>query len=279
MRKMNSRSGKASVVKELIFYILGALLIIGFIALYFPRFFGISMVPPAIRFLVNLRFPDFINIGFLPSAIRYFLYSNWATICAITVNAGIFILFLVFLPYRTKVNWRSKSAFSAFILALFAEMFGVPLLLYILSPIMHIGYYDKHAGGWTNNPLIFGWSGAVIGAWLTLFGMIIVVIGWHQIHRAQGLVTTGLYKTIRHPQYTGFFLVMTGWLLQWETTLTLIMYPFLLLMYFLLARSEEAQLKKEFGIEYESYCQRTSRFLPIRLDVFKKRKTPDTGSS
>ncbi len=270
---MKAQSGKTNIVKEVVLYMLGALLITGFIILYFPRFLGIAMVPPAIRYFVTLSFPKFLDVSFLPQTIRYFLYTNWATIMAITVNAGIFILFLVFLPYRTNVEWRSKGTFAAFILALFAEMFGIPLLLFILSPVMRISYYDKRAGGWANNPLIFGWGGAVIGAWLILIGMIIVVIGWHQIHRAKGLVKTGLYKYIRHPQYTGFILVMTGWLLHWETTLTMVMYPFLVIIYFLLARKEEAQLKKEFGSDYEAYRQRTSMFLPIHWAAFKKNKT------
>lgn len=259
---MNPRSNTLHRSKEVIFYLLGVLLIAGFVILYFPRFLGIGMVPPAIRYLFYQAGP------------------NWA----IAVNAGVFILFLLFLPYRTKIEWRSKSTFAAFILALFAEMFGIPLLLYILSPVMRISYYAKRHGGWLNNPLIFGWNGAVIGAWLTLIGMIIVIIGWHQIHRATGLVTSGIYKYIRHPQYTGFFLIMTGWLFHWETTLTLAMYPVLLLMYFLLARKEDQDLKNEFGDDYEIYRQKTPMFLPIRLNVFKAEKrpihnTPDQGSS
>ena len=245
---MNYQSNKTHIVKEVIFYLLGAFLIVGFVILYFPRFFGISMLPPAIRYL-------FYQLG-----------PNWT----IAVNAGIFILFLLFLPYRTKIEWRSKSAFAAFILALMAEMFGIPLLLYILSPVMRISYYAKRNGGWLNNPLIFGWNGAVLGAWLTLIGMVIVIIGWHQIHRASGLVTTGIYRYIRHPQYTGFFLLMTGWLLHWETTLTLTMYPILVIMYYLLARKEDNDLKNEFGDEYEIYRQKTSMFLPIRWNILKR---------
>jgi methanethiol S-methyltransferase len=245
---MNVRSSKTTIVKEVVFYVLGGLLILGFIILYFPRFLGIEMLPPAIRYL-------FYKLG-----------PNWA----IAANAGVFILFLLFLPYRTKIEWRSKSAFAAFILALMAEMFGVPLLLYILSPVMRISYYAKRGGGWLNNPLIFGWNGAVIGSWLTLIGMIIVIIGWHQIHRANGLVTTGIYKHIRHPQYTGFFFILTGWLLHWEITLTLAMYPILVIMYYLLARKEDRDLKNEFGDEYEDYRRRTPMFLPIHWNILKR---------
>lgn len=271
---MNTQSSKSSVVKEIVFYVLGVLLIGGFILLYFPRFLNIEMLPPAIRYLNSLHFPKFLDVNILPTAIRYFLYSNWATIWAILVNAGVFILFLIFLPYRTKVEWRSKGAFAAFILALMAEMFGIPLLLFILSPVMHISYFAKRNGGWLNNPLIFGWTGAVIGVWLTLIGMVLVILGWHQIVRAKGLVTSGIYKYIRHPQYTGLFLIMTGWLLHWETTLTLVMYPILLIMYYLLARREDKDLKNQFGDEFEIYRQKTPMFLPIRFKFFKSELRP-----
>jgi methanethiol S-methyltransferase len=267
---MKAQSSKTSIVKEIVFYILGALLIGGFISLYFPRFLSIETLPPAIHYLITLSFPKFLDLNVLPRAVRYFLSSNWATIWTIIANAGVFILFLVFLPYRTKVEWRSKGAFAAFVLALMAEMFGIPLLLYILSPVMRISYYAKHQGGWLNNPLIFGWNGAVIGVWLTLIGMIIVIFGWQQIHRAKGLVTSGIYKYIRHPQYTGFVLIMTGWLLHWETTLTLAMYPILVVMYYLLARKEDNELKKEFGDEYEIYSRKTPMFLPIHWKVLKR---------
>ncbi|MFT3890702.1 MAG: isoprenylcysteine carboxylmethyltransferase family protein [Anaerolineales bacterium] len=270
---MNTQSKTLQTIKEIVFYLLGVLLIGGFVILYFPRFWGIEKVPPAIRYLLSTRIPTFLDMSILPTPVRYFLMSNWATVWTIAVNAGIFLLFLVFLSYRTKVEWRSKGVFAAFILALFAEMFGIPLLLFILSPFMHISYYDKHNGGWLNNPLIFGWNGAVVGVWLTLIGMILVIIGWHQIHRAKGLVTWGIYKYIRHPQYTGFFLVMTGWLLHWETTLTLIMYPILAVMYYFLARKEDQGLTQEFGDEYEVYRQKTPMFLPIRWNTFKTQST------
>lgn len=238
---MNALESKPYVVKEVIFYIIGALLIAGFIILYLPRFAAIRILPPVIGYFLD-------HLG-----------RNGA----VAANAGVFILFLLFLPYRTKIEWRSKSAFSAFILALIAEMFGIPLLVFILSPLIHFSYYEAYIGGWLNNPRIFGWAGAVIGSWLTLIGMILVVIGWHQIHRATGLVATGIYKHIRHPQYTGFFLIITGWVLHWETTLTLLMYPVLVVMYFLLARQEDIELKNKFGNEYEVYRKRTPMFFPL----------------
>ncbi len=246
---MNILHNKSYVVKEVVFYILGALLIASFIILYLPRFAAIRIVPPVIEYFLD-------HLG-----------RDWAMVA----NAGVFILFLLFLPYRTKIEWRSKGAFSAFMLALIAEMFGIPLLVFVLSPLIHISYHEAYIGGWLNNPRIFGWPGAVIGAWLTLGGMILVIVGWHQVHRATGLVTTGIYKHIRHPQYTGFSLILTGWVLHWETTLTLLMYPLLIMMYFLLARREDIELKNGFRAEYESYRNRTPMFFPLLGVPLEKR--------
>lgn len=269
---MNTQSKILQRIKEVAFYLLGALLIGGFVILYFPQFLGINRTPPAIFYLFYMPSPTFLEADLLPAVVHDFLISNWATISTITVNAGVFLLFLIFLPYQARVEWRSKSVFAAFILALFAEMFGIPLLLFVLSPLIHPSYSVEPDRGWLYNPLIFGWNGAVVGDWLTLMGMILVIWGWHQIHRAKGLVTSGLYKYIRHPQYTGIYLVITGWLLHWETTLTLIMYPILVIMYYLLARQEEQNLRKEFGEHYEIYCQETFMFLPIDLNIFKVKK-------
>jgi protein-S-isoprenylcysteine O-methyltransferase Ste14 len=203
----------------------------------------------------------------MPPPIRY-LFCQKGRGWAIAANIGIFWLFLLFLPYRSKVEWRSKGAFAAFILALIAEMFGIPLLLYILSPLFNVSPVQKIPGlppiKWLNNPLIFGWFGMVIGTWMTLLGMILVIGGWTQIHRTTELVTTGLYKYMRHPQYTGLILVITGWLIHWATTLTVIMYPILLYMYYYLARKEEKTLGQEFGENYVKYKENTPMFLPTR---------------
>jgi protein-S-isoprenylcysteine O-methyltransferase Ste14 len=238
-------TSKLSTAKELIFYALGILLIAGFTYLYWTRFILDPVMPPAIRYL-------YFDLG-----------TDWA----ILANAGVFILFLLFLPYRGQVEWRSKGTFAAFILALFAEMFGIPLMVYILSPLLpdlrftQVGRFLPVL--MSLNPRYFGWPGAVLGAWMTLMGMLLVMAGWVQVHRATGLVTTGLYRYVRHPQYLGLFLIITGWILHWATWPTLLMYPILLVIYYRLARQEEKTLEQAFGTEYKTYRQRTPMFVPL----------------
>lgn len=232
--------------REVLYYLLGLLLMVGFIYLYSSRFiFEISM-PPAIGNLLYQR------------------GRAWT----ILINAGVFILFLVFLPYRRGIAWRSKGAFAAFILALMAEMFGIPLLLFILSPFLPAVLPDnalRHAfSAWLSQRGMGVMSsfGQILGAWLTLFGMLLVFVGWKMIHPSKGFVRTGIYHFIRHPQYSGIFLILTGWIIHWPTLPTLFMYPILLFAYVRLARKEENDMIAEFGEAYLRYRERTPGFFP-----------------
>jgi len=86
-----------------------------------------------------------------------------------------------------------------------------------------------------------------------------------KIHKSQTLVTSGIYRYIRHPQYTGIFLIITGWLLRWLNPTILIMYPILLILYYRLARREEKYVLKEYGDAYLKYKESTPMFSPIKL--------------
>ena len=97
------------------------------------------------------------------------------------------------------------------------------------------------------------------------FGFYLLSSAWSVLYKAQRsntLATTGPYARIRHPQYVAFVLILLGFLLQWPTLLTLAMFPILLIMYARLAITEEAEMRKRFGAEFEAYAARTPRFLP-----------------
>lgn len=165
-----------------------------------------------------------------------------------------------FFKPRTNRDWRSFSAFSAFLVALFSEMYGFPLTIYFLSGWLQsrfpgIDWLSHDAGhllemvfGWKTNPH-FGpfhlLSFAFIGG-----GFVLMSAAWRDLYEAQQrreLATTGPYFYVRHPQYIGFILVMFGFLLQWPTLLTLAMFPVLVWMYVRLARQEEREVRTEFG--------------------------------
>jgi protein-S-isoprenylcysteine O-methyltransferase Ste14 len=164
------------------------------------------------------------------------------------------------------------GATLAFFVALFTEMYGFPLTIYILTGILGSKYPAlnpfSHASGhlWL---VLFGGGQAMmvvihfISNGLVVIGFVIMWKGWKQIHGAQsGLVTDGLYAYVRHPQYAGLFLVMIGMLIQWPTIITALMFPVLLNVYYRLSKREEAEMVILFGNEYQRYREKTPMFIP-----------------
>ncbi len=177
----------------------------------------------------------------------------------IAVNVVLVLAFLTLLPYRrsTKGTWKSKGAFAAFALALMTEMFGWPLVLFLLAPLVEVPHIARP---WFD--AVGHWP-AQAGTLLSLFGLALVAGGWHQIHDADGLVTTGLYRYVRHPQYTGLMLFTLGWIVHWPSLVTLALWPVLAGAYFWLARREEREALAEHGDAWRRYAARTKRFVPF----------------
>ncbi|WP_262031341.1 methyltransferase family protein [Microvirga sp. Mcv34] len=212
-------------------------------------------------------------------------YGLWGLVI---LNSAVFILFaLSFFKPRTIRDWRSFGAFSAFLVALFAEMYGFPLTIYFLSGWLQsrfpgVDWLSHDAGhllemmfGWRANPH-FGpfhlLSFVLIGG-----GFIIIAAAWRVLYAAQQsgqLAMEGPYSYVRHPQYVGFVLVLTGFLLQWPTLLTLAMYPLLVAMYVRLSLSEEREVRAEFGPAYDAYARRVPRFLPRWSRLLEPRDRP-----
>lgn len=197
-------------------------------------------------------------------------YGLWA---AVIFNIFIFGLFAysAFKPV-TKRDWRTLGAFTAFIVALFTEMFGFPLTIYILTSILGKNYpvLDPftHANGhlWValagGSPILFNILHPLSNI-LIISGLIVIAIGWRGIHSGSGrLITDGIYRFIRHPQYSGFILMIVGFLIQWPTIITLIMAPILMVMYTMLAKKEEREMIALFGEEYQVYMKTVPRFIP-----------------
>ena len=177
----------------------------------------------------------------------------------IALNIVIVLAFLALLPYRrpTRNVWQSRGAFVAFVIALMTEMFGWPLVLFLVSPLVEVPII---ADRWFQ---AVGHGLASVGTAVSFSGIILIALGWRQIHRAQTLVSSGVYRYIRHPQYSGMFLFTFGWILHWPSLITLLIWPVLIAAYVWLARQEERHVREEFGEIYMDYAQRTKRFIPF----------------
>lgn len=208
-------------------------------------------------------------------------YGLWGLVI---VNSAVFIFFAyTFFKPQTPRDWRSFSAFSAFLVALFAEMYGFPLTIYFLSGWLQsrfpgVDWFSHDAGhllemmfGWKANPHAGPFhilSFVFIGG-----GFILISAAWKVLYDAQqtrSLATTGPYSYVRHPQYVGFILVMFGFLLQWPTILTLAMFPVLTVMYIKLARTEERDAMSEFGDAYTRYAAEVPGFIPKLARILGK---------
>lgn len=200
-------------------------------------------------------------------------YGLWSLV---VINSLVFIIFAFsFFKPKSLRDWRSFSAFSAFIVALFAEMYGFPLTIYLLSGWLQTRYpgvdFLSHDAGHLWHTLL-GWKGDPhsdplhILSFLFIFcGFVLLSAAWRVLYQAQRnhkLAIGGPYSRIRHPQYGAFVLIMFGFLLQWPTLLTLLMFPVLVWMYMRLADAEERDAERVFGERWRGYAARTPRFIP-----------------
>lgn len=200
-------------------------------------------------------------------------YGLWPLV---VINSAIFIMFAFsFFKPATARDWRTFSAFAAFIVALFVEMYGFPLTIYLLSGWLQTKFPNldlmSHNSGHLWSTLLGEKGDPHFGVLhiasyvLLAYGFYLLSAAWNVLYHAQrrrALATAGPYARVRHPQYVAFVLILLGFLLQWPTLLTLLMFPILLLMYGRLAISEEDEMRRQFGEAYENYVARTPRFLP-----------------
>ena len=191
-------------------------------------------------------------------------------------NSAIFLMFgYSFFKPETARDWRTFGAFGAFVVALFVEMYGFPLTIYLMSGWLQTRFPKldllSHDTGHLWSTLL-GEKGDPHFGVLHIASYVFLAVGfyllanaWDVLYRAQRsktLAVTGPYARIRHPQYVAFVLVLLGFLLQWPTLLTLLMFPILLVMYARLAMTEEAEMRKQFAAQYEAWAARTPRFVP-----------------
>jgi protein-S-isoprenylcysteine O-methyltransferase Ste14 len=200
-------------------------------------------------------------------------YGLWSLVI---INSAIFIIFAFsFTKPKTTLDWRSFGMYSAFIVALFTEMYGFPLTIYLLSGWLTQNYpgvdFLSHENGhlWHT---ILGLGGNAHFDILHILSNVFIILGfwllassWNVLYKAQKdrtLACSGTYSYIRHPQYSAFVIIMFGFLLQWPTLPTLVMFPILIYIYVRLARREEEDALAMFDEQYRNYMQKTPAFIP-----------------
>lgn len=200
-------------------------------------------------------------------------YGLWLLVL---INSAIFVAFAFsFFKPRTSRDWRTFGGFSAFVVALFVEMYGFPLTIYMLSGWLAkrypgVDFLTHDAGhiwfrllGFEGNPHLNPIH--ILSNVLIVAGFFFLAAAWPVLYRAQregSLASAGPYSSVRHPQYIAFVVIMTGFLLQWPTLVTAAMFPILLVVYVRLALREEREVAEEFGEVWSLYARDTPRWVP-----------------
>ena len=199
-------------------------------------------------------------------------YGHWPMVFMITALFLFFVFFLI--RPRRPMDWRGAGLTTAFLISLFTEMFGIPLTIYLLAPLLGVepqifGMHESHL--WAFLLSRTEWIKLEAGVYLVMVistgiiaaGFSLLALGWKEVYGGEGiLVTDGIYAKLRHPQYLGLILIVVAFLIMWPTLLTLLLSPFLIGRYILLAREEDKELEEKFSEDFRHYKERVSGFIP-----------------
>ena len=184
----------------------------------------------------------------------------------------VIVISWVFYRYFAPKGWREWAGaglVQAFIIALYAEMYGFPLTVYLA--IRFFGLDREYVSNSLCSTLLdFSETGMfaamILGYGVAFTGIGLFIKGWKEVYRARQenvLVTTGLYRFARHPQYTGLFIALFGeGIIHWPTIFSISLLPLIVIAYYFLARKEEREMLRKFGDDYRVYQSQVPMFIP-----------------
>lgn len=135
-------------------------------------------------------------------------------------------------------------------------LFAIPVLqnLSVLLPAINFLVPLLH--------LIVCVSFLIPGAWLAINGVKETSLKTAETHRAEKIVTRGVYSIVRHPQYFGGLLAHVGISFLLSAWYSLLFTPLMIVLVYLISRKEERELIREFGKEYEDYKEKVPMLMP-----------------
>jgi protein-S-isoprenylcysteine O-methyltransferase Ste14 len=168
-----------------------------------------------------------------------------------------------------------------FMLALEIAIMISPFALFfysVFNPVFHfLGQY--HATRWLTGfffthmiypPGIFLQSIRIIGSIFFVFGLGIFAICALQVYLIKifnpHVVTKGLYRIIRHPQYSELSVCGIGMAILWPRFITLLMLAMMISLYYFLAKDEERRMINQYGENYKDYMSKTGMFFAKRIE-------------
>lgn len=199
-------------------------------------------------------------------------YGHWGWVVILIVVVS-WVLYRFAAPKGWR-EWAGAGLVQAFIIALYAEMYGFPLTIYLLVGFFGIDLplYVQSGHLWASL-LGYGMVGATIemllGGVFVIVGLMLLMAGWREVHdaRREGrMAASGIYGLVRHPQYSGILLAVLGQIVHWPTIVTVALFPVIGFVYVRLARKEEKDMLNRFGAAYRDYMQRVPMFFPRRSD-------------
>ncbi len=193
-------------------------------------------------------------------------YGLWGTAALWVLVTGAFLLLLT--PVEPHGR-KPAGLFFVFGLAHALEKYGMPFSLYLVQfltgQVLPVGIFWGHTLSG-----IVGMNGHYLYLVMLFVGGGLLVAGWARLYDSacrppeaeRMLVRGGVYRYLRHPQYTGLMAISLGSLLDWATIPLLLLWPLVVRQYVRLAAREEQRLAAEFGTVWTEYAGRTGRFFP-----------------